>query len=842
MIKRASVENCAGFRFPIALLLLSKFAFHEAAFYGCSDESKNELAAEERELGRAISRLEQSCSSPSPPSKVYFSLLKSCYKHRNLDYVRRILSHLASHKYLLSGLLGENLVITLAKCGDVESALHVFYQLQYRTTFSWTAIISGLLDSGRSKDALTMYLYMQQEGVEPDNYTFVSLLKACGNISNLDLGQALHDNIQSRSLACDVFIGTTLISMYGKCGASLEAENVFLKLPAKNLVTWNSMLSAYVEGGQAERALHLYRQMLDECMTRNPETLLIAIQACNLLASKNDSELHQENKVIALEIGHTLHSEARRMNFIQDSHIGNTLLSLYGRCNSVTKGENVFSCLSGYEVISWTALISMYVECSQGTKALHAYTKMQMEGVSPNQQTVVSALQACCVLKHEGDIFEEQSSSLEIGRALHEDAQRSFTDLDTFVCTTLIGLYAKCGEILEAENVFCVLAHHTVVQWNGMLSAYVEQGQGRKALHCYRQLCDSGLHPDQGTFIIALQACNILLEEMEDASFIEQYGAKYNVHGVGQALHADAKKAGLASDVVVGTGLITMYSKCGTIREAETTFAGLSKHNMVAWNAMLSAYVNQGQGIKALCLYIHLKRTLPLLNFVTIICILQACSGVGSLENCWQLHFAALTAGHDAEGFLASTLIHTYGNCGDTEDALAVLSGLTRPIIASWNSCIAGYGAVGNALSSWHLFEESQLTCNEATHATFTSLLAACSHGGLVDEGISVFKYMKEEFLLKPFTNQYVTLIDLIGRSGNFSMTEEVIYNVPDNCSLSFWMCLLSACCLHGNSELGELAFNHAINLQSEEPTPYVLMANLCYRKMAFNESHAAGH
>lgn len=772
--------------------------------------------------------LEERCAA-APPSKVYCSLLKACRKHKCLIHATRIRAHLAKHEVEIDVCLGEDLVITLVKCGDLEAALDAFYQLPCRTAFSWTAVISGLVDKGRASDALTMYAYMQEEGVEPDHYTFVILLKACGSVSDLVQGRNLHAEARSKGLILDVFVGTTLISMYGKCGAIMEAESVFIELLSRNIVTWNALLSAYVEQGQPDKALHLYWQMEKEGIVPNPQTFLIALQACGILADKEDSKLEEENKVIALEIGRALHAVARKKGFTLDVYIGNMLVSLYGKCNSIAEGENVFACFSQCNVVSWTALISMYVQQDQGEKALQSYQQMQEESVSPNQQTVVSALQACCILVEEGGgVFQRQMMSLEIGRALHADVGKQFDVLDAFVGTALVGMYAKCRAMVEAENVFSLLSLCTIVQWNGMLSAYVEHGQGGKALQSYRQLREEGICPNQGTFVITLQACCILLEEKQEASNVaEEHRNKIRVHEIGQALHADARKAGFGSDIIVGTTLVSMYGKCGTIAEAETVFFGLSRHNTIAWNAMLSAYVDQVQGEKALYLYEYFQNNHVVPNHITLMCYLQACSESGCMEICRKLHFLIISAGHDSGDFLASTLIDAYGSCASMVDARAVFDGLTRPCIAAWNACLAGYAGEGDSMSTLQLFGEMQLTCNEPSGTTFTSLLSNCSHTGLVEKGIEIFESIRMIFDMRPGVKHYVSMIDLLGRSGNLSMAEKILDRIPARCNLSIWLCLLGACRAHSNVKLGKVAFDHAVSLQPKEAAPYVLMSNI---------------
>ncbi|MCO5546832.1 hypothetical protein L7F22_000269 [Adiantum nelumboides] len=796
-----------------------------AAVVTAGEEDEVTGAEEETELARAVEFLEHSCTPP--PVKVYLSLLKACHNNKSLNCVKRIQAHLAYHHRYLDGLLGENLVITLVKCGDVDAALKVFFELPFRTAFSWTTIISGLIEAGRSREALTMYFDMHEEGIEPDHYTFVSVLKACGNTSDLIEGKILHERIQEKGLTSNVFVGTTLISMYGKCGALVEAENVWLELPSRNIVTWNSMLSAYVEQGQAVRALCLYQQMLEEGNILHPQTFFIVLQACSTLADVESTKSDIDNRGIALEIGRALHFNVRRRGFGKNIHIGTTLVSLYGKCDSVAEGENAFAGFLRLNVVSWTALISMYVELDQGQKALQCYRQMQVEKVSPNQQTFVSALQACCILAEEEGSSSRHLMCLEIGQALREDAQKVFSNLDAFAGTTLMGLYAKCGAMTEAERVFGLLTLCTIIQWNGMLSAYVKNGQGRKALQCYRQLREKKLCPDHGTFVIALQACKVLSEERKVSSLIGEKEARSGVSEIGRALHADSRKAGYASDVVVGTSLVTMYGLCGTIAEAETAFSGLSQYNIIAWNAMLSAYVVQGQGEKALYLYTILSSCLSASNLVTLICVLQACSDLGCLKICQQMHFIAVAAGNHTQEYLASTLIHAYGNCASIVDGHAVFVGLTRPLIASWNACLAGYAVEGVIVACWHVFEELSFTCIKPAESTFTSLLSACSYAGYVDKGVFMFESMKVDFSLKPGVKQYVSLIDLLGRSGNLKLAKRIVDNYPLQHDLSVWSCLLRACRAHSDLSLAEFAFNRALCLEPMEATPCVLMANV---------------
>eukprot|EP00250_Pteridium_aquilinum_P020487 c24834_g10_i1 orf=1-672(-) len=157
-------------------------------------------------------------SGIATPCHVFLPLMKACMKRRALAHAKRIHTYLALHHPLeLTGSLGEHLVLTLARCGGLDDACDVFHKLLRRTVLSWTAIISGYTDGYRGADALRMYQAMQEDGVRPNQYTYVSLLKACASVINLEQGTRLHEELYERGLSSNIFIRSSLVSMYGKC-------------------------------------------------------------------------------------------------------------------------------------------------------------------------------------------------------------------------------------------------------------------------------------------------------------------------------------------------------------------------------------------------------------------------------------------------------------------------------------------------------------------------------------------------------------------------------------------------------------------------------------------------
>lgn len=878
---------------------------------------------------------------PSPAT--YTSLLKACSRNKALPQTECILQHLARSNTQLPSLICDYLVVTLAKCGNVDIACHIFVTLPHRTTFSWTAIISAHVDCGHAREAIEMHQYMQIDGIELDSFTFASLFKACGSVSDLEYGKKLHGEAYKKGYDSDVFVNNTLVSMYGKCRAILESENVFVRLTRHDIISWNAMLSIYLEQDQGRRALLLYRQMQEESVSPDKHTFVFALQACEicLLNQEVHAQQGQELGVICLEIGQALHADAQKKGFASDVFVGTALIHMYGRCAAILEMEGVFCALSECDIVAWNALLSIYSDQRQGSKSLQLYVYMQGQKVIPGGLTFMFAFQACGIVaeteepllvegctvkvssleigkalhvdadrqgytsggfvgntllsmyvkcggiaeaedafckfsqrdtvswnvmlsayieqglgekslklyrqfKNEGECLDVcvlisavqaccalselretkgcslKKVSLEIGQALHADTRKEVFASDTFLNTTLVSMYSKCGAVEKAEYVIGSMLQLDTVSWNAMLSAYVEHGQGEKVLQAYKQMLEEGVRPDHLTFVCALQACGILAEKGSNA----QNPTKLLCLEIGQALHTDASKLGCASDVLVGTAILSMYGKCGSVVNAKDAFWALSYRDTVSWNAMLSVLVEHSQVENALCLYRDMHKQGVIVNDVTFICVLHACSEAGSLDLCKQLHFCIVAAGYGRMGAVSATLVHAYGNCASTEDAQMSFDTLSKSDFVSWSACLAGYATEGNILACFYILENLKLEGLKPDEVMFASVLSACSRAGLVTECLELFVCMREYGLI-PSLKHHGIMIELFGHAGDFERLKNFLGSMPVQADLTLWLCLLGACHTHGNLDLAKQAFDHASKMQSMQAAPYIMMANI---------------
>eukprot|EP01018_Ginkgo_biloba_P033757 Gb_25328 [translate_table: standard] len=508
--------------------------------------------------------------------------------------------------YMLRNGLDENsflanrLLSMYAVCGNMETARLVFDKIYKQEAFVWNVMIRGYATNGFCEKALTLYFQMQWVGIPADKFTFPFVLKACSGLSTLQEGKEIHSQVVRTGLECDVFIETTLMTMYTKCGSMDSARQVFDRMSKRDVVSWSAMIAGYAQNGRASEAVTLFRQMQLADMKPNSVTVVSVLQACAHLG--------------ALPEGKSIHGCIMRNGYDSDVVIGNSLVTMYAKCGSVDTARLLFGKMSERHVDSWNAMIAGYAQNGHANEALALYNQMQLTGMTPNSLTMASALQACT---HLGDLQQ--------GKQIHDYMIQSGLELNVFVGNSLVAMYARCGRIRIARQLFDKLSERDAVSWNGMIVGYVQNGQANEALALFTQMPLTELKPNSVTMLGLLPACAHLTALRQ-----------------GKSIHSYVIRNEFESDVFVETALIDMYAKCGSIEIARQLFNKMPKRNVVSWNAMISGYGMHGHGEDALALYFQMQKTGVKPNDVTFVCVLSACSHAGLVDEGWQ-HFNGMS-------------------------------------------------------------------------------------------------------------------------------------------------------------------------------------------------------
>ncbi|XP_057749301.1 pentatricopeptide repeat-containing protein At4g16835, mitochondrial-like isoform X2 [Arachis stenosperma] len=167
------------------------------------------------------------------------------------------------------------------KFGRVESAEKLFQEMSQKTLVTWNAMIAGYVDNSRAEDGLKLLKTMLETGAKPNAVSLTSVLLGCSNLSALQLGRQVHQLVCKSPLSSDTTAGTSLVSMYSKCGELKDASKLFVQIQRKDLVSWNAMISGYAQHGAGEKALELFDAMKNDGMKPDWITFVAVFLACN---------------------------------------------------------------------------------------------------------------------------------------------------------------------------------------------------------------------------------------------------------------------------------------------------------------------------------------------------------------------------------------------------------------------------------------------------------------------------------------------------------------------------------------------------------------------------------
>ncbi|XP_019263060.1 PREDICTED: pentatricopeptide repeat-containing protein At1g08070, chloroplastic-like [Nicotiana attenuata] len=277
------------------------------------------------------------------------------------------------------------LVYMYFQCGVVEFAQKVFDFMpdSGRDVVTWNSMISGYLQCGFCHQAVKTFGKMLHEsGVRLNDVSIVSALTACARTGLLDLGKKIHGLIVVYGLVIDVFLGSSLIDMYTKCGQLEDARKVFDRLLDKNAVCWTSMIAGYLQSDMFKEAIELFREMQMAGVNAEPATIACVASACG----------HSG----ALDLGRWVHNYCEKSGIEMNLVVKNSLIDMYSKCGLVDKALEVFHLLTNKDVYSWSMMISGLAMNARSDEALQLFSLMEgSSGVRPNGVTFLGILSAC---------------------------------------------------------------------------------------------------------------------------------------------------------------------------------------------------------------------------------------------------------------------------------------------------------------------------------------------------------------------------------------------------------------------------------------------------------------
>ncbi|KAK7386450.1 hypothetical protein VNO78_26688 [Psophocarpus tetragonolobus] len=562
------------------------------------------------------------------------------------------------HRIVLAGSQHNPLFITkliqiYADCDHLGSALTLLHQLSHPNVFAFTSILSFHSRHALPHLCILTYAQLRQNAVVPDAYVFPKVLKACSHLTLSITGAVVHKDLIAfgSGPGSNLQVRNSLLDMYSKCGLLGSAKQLFDEMPQRDLFSWNTMMSGYVCNGLPRGAVELFRLMRED--------------RCE-----------------------------------PDLVTWNTLMDAYCRMGKCCRASRVFGEIKEPNVISWTILISGYSSVGRHDVSLDIFRKMVDVGmVIPDVDALSGVLVSCRSLGAlcSGNEIHGYGIKIMCGDVFYNSAGAA-----------LLTLYAACGRLDLADNVFRRMDKSDVVTWNAMIFGLVDAGFGDLALECFREMKGRGVKVDGTTVCTILPLCDLRC---------------------GKQIHAYLRKCYFDCMIPVYNALVHMYSTRGCISYAYSVFSTMLSRDLVSWNTIIGGFGTHGLGQTALKL------------------LQEMCD-----------------------------------------------SGISPDLV------------------------------------TFSSALSACSHSGLVDEGIELFYRMTKDFGLTPVREHFSCVVDMLARAGRLEDAFHFIERMPQEADKHVWGALLAACQENQNVSVGKLAAEKLISLEPHEAGHYVTLSNIYSR------------
>ncbi|KAL6502988.1 hypothetical protein OROHE_024156 [Orobanche hederae] len=433
----------------------------------------------------------------------------------------------------------------LSPMGDLNYSKRLLAAMRNPTVFSWNIVIRAICEGGNPSEALILYKQMlgvnssfnDGSRLRPDNYTFPLLFKTCARLLLYDMGHEILGHVLKMGFEGDIFVHNSLIHFLVSCGELDAACKVFDESCVRDLVSWNSLINGYVRSGRGSEALRILREMeMERCVEPDEVTMIGAVTACTQL--------------VDLKLGHEFHRYIRHQGLKMTVRLANALLDMYVKCGDLEEAKDLFekmeegktivswtTMVMGYakfgyldtarelfdkmpekDVVPWNAMISAYVQAQRGREALSLFHEMQAMEIEPDEVTMVCCLSACSLL-----------GALDVGIWIHHYIEKHNLFLNVVLGTALVDMYAKCGNINKALQVFDEIPGRNALTYTAIICGLALHGDAQDALSFFEEMIGAGLVPDEVTFLGVLSACchGGLVEEGRD--MFSQMSSKFGV-------------------------------------------------------------------------------------------------------------------------------------------------------------------------------------------------------------------------------------------------------------------------------------------------------------------------
>ncbi|KAK9130087.1 hypothetical protein Sjap_010574 [Stephania japonica] len=663
---------------------------------------------------------------------------------------------------------------------------------------SWNSMISVYSQCGDALSAFDVFRRMHIEGIGfdfgPNEYTFGSLITATYNSSStgLCLLEQILSQILKLGFLSDLYVGSALVSGFARFGLLDIAKSIFREMKERNTVSMNGLMVGFVKQKRGVEAVEIFMEAR-HLVGVTSDSFVVLLSAFPEFESLDEG----------VKMGREVHAFVLR-NGLGDMKIAiqNGLINMYAKCGAVDDARVIFSLMDAKDLVSWNSIISGLDQNGCFGETLMNYQRMRRSGFMPSKFAIISMLSSCSSLK-----------MIHLGSQVHCEGTKLGLDLDVSVSNSLLVLYAESGRLTDSLKVFDLMTKYDIISWNSIIGLLAGSEElPSKSIEYFLKMMQDGWSLNRVTFVNVLSALSSL-------SILE----------LGHQTHALMLKYSVADDIAAENALLSLYGKCGEMDDCEKIFSKMiARRDAISWNSMIAGYIHSGSFSKAMDMIWFMMQNEQTMDCFTFATVLSACASIATLERGMETHARAIRARLESDVVVGSTLVDMYSKCGRADYANRVFELMPLRNEFTWNSMISGYARHGLGEKALELFMKMRKEGPSPDCVTFVGVLSACSHVGLVKQGLECFESMSKTYGLVPRLEHFSCMVDLLGRAGDLDKVEEFIKSMPMKPNVLMWRTVLGACTRAGgqNTELGKQAAQMLMELEPQNAVNHVLISN----------------
>ncbi|XP_055828698.1 putative pentatricopeptide repeat-containing protein At1g64310 [Solanum dulcamara] len=445
-------------------------------------------------------------------------------------------------------------------------------------------------------------------------------------------------------------------------------------------------------------------------------------------------------------------------------------------------------------------------------------------------------------------------------KELHAFIIKTHLSHDPFYATRILRFYALNNDIISARNLFDKTPHRSIYLWNSLIRAYARAHKFRNAFSLFKDMLHSEIMPDNFTYACLVRASS----------------ENFDLHSL-RLVHGGVVLSGLQLDFICCSQLVSAYSRLGCIADASKVFSGITEPDLVLWNSMISGYGCLGE-LEGIELFNRMQKNGVKPDEYSMVGLIMTIDDSSVMKIGEAIHGFCLKLGLESNDHVSSLLVSMYSRCKCMDSALSVFGRLVEPDLVTWSALISGVSLCGDCVKALDFFREMNMkggkadasliatvltACSQLANvqpgseihgysfrhgyhsqifekaleegqkpdeATFSALLCACCHAGLVNDGREYFRRMKDQFGISANTEHYIYMVKLLGMEGQLREAYELVQSLQEPIDSGIWGALLSCCDAHRNYELADIIACRLFGNKLENSSYRIMLSNMYAR------------